>query len=152
VAGTQKVVLLFCTEPQINDTLDPTTMLSLKTTIAALIAALSVIATASVAGAFIPQAFAQNIMDDDDDGNTVTATQSNSFSADISQSLEQETGEDESQSAGTNDDDDGTDTTQTASQGFCLQANQQNAAAGDDATNTGVNAIVANNQSAVDCS
>ncbi len=49
------------------------------------------------------------------------------------------------------DDDDGTDTTQTASQGFCLQANQQNAAAGNDATNTGVNAIVANNQSAVDC-
>jgi hypothetical protein len=106
-------------------------MLSLKTTIAALIAALSVIATASVAGAFIPQAFAQN---------TVNATQSNSFTADISQSLEQETGEDDST------------TEQTASQGFCLQANQQNAAAGDDATNTGVNAIVANNQSAVDCS
>jgi hypothetical protein len=111
-------------------------MLSLKTTIAALIAALSVIATASVAGAFIPQAFAQN---------TVNATQSNSFSADISQSQSQSTGIPE-------DDDDGTDTTQTASQGFCLQANQQNSAAGDDATNTGVNAIVANNQSAVDCS
>jgi hypothetical protein len=109
-------------------------MLSLKTTIAALIAALSVIATASVAGAFIPQAFAQN---------TVTANQSNSFTADISQS--------QSQSAGTDDKDDGTDTTQTANQGFCLQSNQQNAAAGDDATNTGVNAIVANNQSAVDC-
>jgi hypothetical protein len=108
-------------------------MLSLKTTIAALIAALSVIATASVAGAFIPQAFAQN---------TVTANQSNSFTADISQS--------QSQSAGTDDDDDST-TDQTANQGFCLQSNQQNAAAGDDATNTGVNAIVANNQSAVDC-
>ena len=111
-------------------------MLSLKTTIAALIAALSVIATASVAGAFIPQAFAQN---------TVNATQSNSFSASISQSQSQDTGIPE-------DDDDGTDTAQAASQGFCLQANQQNAAAGDDATNTGVNAIVANNQSAVDCS
>src|SRR5215211_858120 len=111
-------------------------MLSLKTTIAALIAALSVIATASVATALVPQAFAQN---------TVNATQSNSFSADISQSQSQSTGIPE-------DDDDGTDTTQTASQGFCLQANQQNAAAGDDATNTGVNAIVANNQSAVDCS
>jgi hypothetical protein len=110
-------------------------MLSLKTTIAALIAALSVIATASVAGAFIPQAFAQN---------NVNATQSNSFSADISQSQSQDTGIPE-------DDDDST-TEQTASQGFCLQANQQNAAAGDDATNTGVNAIVANNQSAVDCS
>jgi hypothetical protein len=145
VAGTQKVVLLFCTEPQINDTLDPTTMLSLKTTIAALIAALSVIATASVATALVPQAFAQNVMDDDDDGNTVTATQSNSFTADISQSQSQDTGYIE-------DDDDRADTTQTASQGFCLQANQQNAAAGDDATNTGVNAIVANNQSAVDCS
>jgi hypothetical protein len=108
-------------------------MLSLKTTIAALIAALSVIATASVAGAFIPQAFAQN---------TVNATQSNSFAADISQS--------QSQSAGAEDDDDST-TEQTASQGFCLQSNQQNAAAGNDATNTGVNAIVANNQSAVDC-
>jgi hypothetical protein len=108
-------------------------MLSLKTTIAALIAALSVIATASVAGAFIPQAFAQN---------TVTANQSNSFTADISQS--------QSQSTGFEDDDDST-TDQTANQGFCLQSNQQNAAAGNDATNTGVNAIVANNQSAVDC-
>jgi hypothetical protein len=122
-------------------------MLSLKTTIAALIAALSVIATASVAGAFIPQAFAQAVDDNDDDGNTVTATQSNSFTADISQSQSQSTG-----GALTDDDDDRADTTQTASQGFCLQANQQNSAAGDDATNTGVNAIVANNQSAVDCS
>jgi hypothetical protein len=109
-------------------------MLSLKTTIAALIAALSVIATASVAGAFIPQAFAQN---------TVNATQSNSFTADISQS--------QSQSTGIPEDDDDSTTEQTANQGFCLQSNQQNAAAGDDATNTGVNAIVANNQSAVDC-
>jgi hypothetical protein len=146
VAGTQKVVLLFCTEPQINDTLDPTTMLSLKTTIAALIAALSVIATASVATALVPQAFAQTLDDNNDDGNTVTATQSNSFTANVDQSQTQYTGD-----IG-EDDDDGTDTTQTASQGFCLQANQQNAAAGDDATNTGVNAIVANNQSAVDCS
>ena len=126
-------------------------MLSLKTTIAALIAALSVIATASVAGAFIPQAFAQAVDDNNDDngGNTVTATQSNSFSANVDQSQTQYTGD---IGAMTDDDDDGTDTTQTASQGFCLQANQQNAAAGNDATNTGVNAIVANNQSAVDCS
>jgi hypothetical protein len=109
-------------------------MLSLKTTIAALIAALSVIATASVGSALIPQAFAQN---------TVNATQSNSFTADISQS--------QSQSAGTEDDDDST-TEQIASQGFCLQANQQNAAAGDDATNTAANAIAANNQSTVNCS
>jgi hypothetical protein len=120
-------------------------MLSLKTTIAALIAALSVIATASVAGAFIPQAFAQAVDDNDDDGTTVTADQSNSFTANVDQSQSQYTGFIE-------DDDDRADTTQTASQGFCLQANQQNAAAGDDATNTGVNAIVANNQSAVDCS
>jgi hypothetical protein len=108
-------------------------MLSLKTTIAALIAALSVIATASVGSALIPQAFAQN---------TVNATQSNSLTANVDQS--------QSQSAGTDDDDDST-TEQIANQGFCLQSNQQNAAAGNDATNTGVNAIVANNQSAVDC-
>jgi hypothetical protein len=122
-------------------------MLSLKTTIAALIAALSVIATASVATALVPQAFAQNVMDDDDDGTTVTATQSNSFTANVDQSQTQYTG-----FPNIPDDDDGTDTTQTASQGFCLQSNQQNAAAGDDATNTGVNAIVANNQSSVNCS
>jgi hypothetical protein len=122
-------------------------MLSLKTTIAALIAALSVIATASAVPALVPQAFASFMEDDNNnDGNTVTATQSNSFTANVDQSQTQYTGD-----IG-EDDDDGTDTTQTASQGFCLQANQQNAAAGDDATNTGVNAIVANNQSAVDCS
>jgi hypothetical protein len=133
-------------------------MLSLKTTIAALIAALSVIATASVAGAFIPQAFAQALDDNNDDdngGNTVNANQSNSFSASISQSQSQSAGTEDDAGATDNDgrnDDDGTDTTQTASQGFCLQSNQQNSAAGNDATNTGVNAIVANNQSAVDCS
>jgi hypothetical protein len=125
-------------------------MLSLKTTIAALIAALSVIATASVGSALIPQAFAQTLADDDDEGNTVTATQSNSFTADISQSQSQSTGAIDAMTDD-DDDDDGTDTTQTANQGFCLQANQQNAAAGDDATNTGANAIVANNQSAVVC-
>ena len=125
------------------------TMLSLKTTIAALIAALSVIATASAVPALIPQAFAQAVDDngdnDDNGGNTVTATQSNSFTANVDQSI--------SQYAGAENDDDGTTTiSQEASQGFCLQSNQQNAAAGNDATNTGVNAIVANNQSAVDCS
>jgi hypothetical protein len=128
-------------------------MLSLKTTIAALIAALSVIATASVGSALIPQAFAQTLADDDE-GNTVTATQSNSFTANVDQSQSQSTGATDDAIATDNDDrndDDGTDTTQTATQGFCLQANQQNAAAGDDATNTGVNAIVANNQSAVVC-
>ena len=135
--------MLFCTEPQINDTLDQATMLSPKTTIATLIAALSVIATASAVPAFIPQAFAW-IVADNDEGNTVTATQSNSFTANVDQSI--------SQSAGT-DDDDGTSTiTQEASQGFCLQANQQNAAAGDDATNTAANAIAADNGSVVDCS
>jgi hypothetical protein len=120
-------------------------MLSLKTTIAALIAALSVIATASAVPALVPQAFAWTVDDNNDDGNTVTATQSNSFTANIDQSI--------SQYAGAENDDDGTTTiTQDASQGFCLQVNQQNAAAGDDATNTGVNAIVANDESAVDCS
>jgi hypothetical protein len=120
-------------------------MLSPKTTIAALIAALSVIATASAVPTLIPQAFAFVEDDNNDDGNTVTATQSNSFTANVDQSI--------SQYAGAENDDDGTTTiTQEASQGFCLQVNQQNSAAGDDATNTGVNAIVANNQSAVDCS
>jgi hypothetical protein len=95
-------------------------MLSLKTTIAALIAALSVIATTSVAGAFIPQAFAQN---------NVTAFQSNSATFDISQNQEQaaeaETG------------DDGTAVVvQSADQGFCIQNSQQNAAAGNDAFNS----------------
>jgi hypothetical protein len=136
--------MLFCTEPQINDTLDQATMLSPKTTIAALIAALSVIATASAVPAFIPQAFAWTVVDNDE-GNTVTADQSNSFTANVDQSI--------TQSAGTDDDDDGTSTiTQEASQGFCLQVNQQNAAAGDDATNTAANAIAANDESAVDCS
>ena len=119
-------------------------MLSLKTTTAALIAALSVIATASAVPALIPQAFAWTV-DDNDNGNTVTATQSNSFTANVDQSISQYAGD-------IGDDDDGADTTQTASQGFCLQVNQQNSAAGDDATNTGVNAIVANDESAVDCS
>ena len=121
------------------------TMLSPKTTIAALIAALSVIATASAVPALIPQAFA--FIPEDDEGTTVTADQSNSFTANVDQSI--------TQSAGTedNDDDDGTSTiTQEASQGFCLQVNQQNAAAGDDATNTAANAIAANEGSAVDCS
>ena|SRR5215211_355106 len=121
------------------------TMLSAKTTIAALIAALSVIATASAVPALVPQAFASFMEDDNNDGNTVTATQSNSFTANVDQSI--------SQYAGAENDDDGTTTiSQEASQGFCLQVNQQNSAAGDDATNTGVNAIVANDESAVDCS
>jgi hypothetical protein len=108
-------------------------MLSLKTTVAALIAALSVIATASAVPAFIPQAFA-SIEDDNNDGNTVDATQSNSFTANVDQSI--------SQYAGAENDDDGTTTiTQDASQGFCLQVNQQNAAAGDDAANFASNSI-----------
>ena len=107
-------------------------MRSLRTTTAALIAAMSVIATASVLGTLTPQAFAQN---------TVTATQSNSFTANISQALSQTGGDDSDQSS---------------SQGFCLLANQQNAAAGNDATNTGINAIVGiaegDDSTGVDCS
>jgi orotate phosphoribosyltransferase-like protein len=61
--------------------------------------------------------------------NSVTATQSNSFTADISQSA-------------TNGGNGG-----SISQGFCLSVNQQNAAAGDDVTNTGSNSI-----SGSDCS
>jgi hypothetical protein len=121
-------------------------MLSLKTTIAALIAAISVIATASAVPALIPQAFAQVVGDNDNGGNTVDATQSNSLSADISQSINQYAGNND------NDNDDGTDTTQIASQGFCLQSNQQNAAAGDDAANFASNSISASKGSVVDCS
>ncbi len=125
-------------------------MLSLKTTIAALIAALSVLATVSVGSALIPQAFAQ-MVGDKDEGTTVTADQSNSFTANVDQSQSQSTGEAIDVMTDDDDDDHGSDTTQTANQGFCLQANQQNAAAGDDATNNAANAIAANNQSAVVC-
>jgi hypothetical protein len=117
---------------QINDYLHRSgTMRSLRTT-TALIAAMSVIATVSVLGTLTPQAFAQN---------TVTATQSNSFTAGVSQSITQTGGDDSEQSA---------------SQGFCLLVNQQNAAAGNDATNTGINAIVGtaegDESTGVDCS
>jgi Tfp pilus assembly major pilin PilA len=82
------------------------------------------------AAAVVPQqlAFAQQ-------SNTVTATQSNSFTANVDQSISQNGGYSSS----------------SASQGFCLQANQQNAAAGDDATNVGVNAIIATGGSSVNC-
>jgi hypothetical protein len=119
-------------------------MLSLKTT-TALIAAISVIATASVASALTPltsQAFAQN--------NTVTAFQSNSLEKKVDQDINQYG------SASTNDDrkkddpkkddhkkDGGTAiVAQEASQGFCELTNQQNAAAGNDANNTAANVIV----------
>jgi predicted PurR-regulated permease PerM len=83
------------------------------------------IAAVSLVGVVTPAAFAQN---------TVTATQSNSFTADVSMSQSAE----------------GDDITQD--QGFCLQVNQQNAAAGNDATNTGSNSISADGESTVDCS
>jgi hypothetical protein len=103
--------LLLSCKRQINDNSPKTgTMIPLRTT--ALIAAL--VAAVSLVGAVTPVAFAQN---------TVTATQSNSFTADISQSITQEG--------------DGN----SASQGFCLQVNQQNAAAGNTATNNGNNQI-----------
>ena len=112
-------------------------MLSLKTT-TALIAAISVIATASAVPALIPQAFAQN--------NNVTAFQSNSFTADIDQKQNQFA------YSGNNDNGD-TTIKQSADQGFCLQSNQQNVAAGDDAIgNDQVSAIVADDGSKVDCS
>ena len=79
---------------------------------------LSIIGALAVIAAINPtmQVYAQ-------DGNTVTATQSNSFTADISQSQTTD-GEDVE-----------------SLQGFCLQVNQQNAAAGDDASNTATNEI-----------
>jgi len=86
---------------------------------------LSIIGALAVIAAINPtmQAYAQN---------DVTADQSNSFTADISQSGTGGNGE--------YDEDDG-----DVSQGFCLQSNQQNAAAGDDATNTGTNEIKESN-------
>jgi hypothetical protein len=88
-------------------------MIPIRTT--ALIAALSLV------GAVTPAAFAQN---------TVTATQSNSFTGTISQSATQDSS-----------DSDFSTVDQTSSQGFCLQVNQQNAAAGDDATNSAANLL-----------
>jgi hypothetical protein len=79
------------------------------------------------AAAIVPQqqAYAQN---------TVTATQSNSFSASVGQSIGQ-SGSSGSSIGGSGD------VSQSASQGFCLQANQQNAAAGNDASNSASNSI-----------
>jgi hypothetical protein len=112
---------------------------------------MSIIGALAVIAAINPtmQTYAQDTQE-----NTVTATQSNSFTADISQS--QTVGDDETYQGGAVsgfdnevdgdgavsgfdnevDGDDG-----DVSQGFCLQANQQNSAAGDDASNTGTNEI-----------
>jgi cytoskeletal protein RodZ len=87
--------------------------------------------------------------------NTVDATQSNSFTADISQSASQdaqtggetdevtdeETDEETDEVTDEETDGDSGDVSQDSSQGFCLQVNQQNAAAGNDASNTGSNEI-----------
>jgi hypothetical protein len=94
---------------------------------------LSIIGTLAVITAINPtiQAYAQN------SGNTVTATQSNSFTATVDQSA--------SQSASPAEGDDisgeGDGVDQSIEQGFCLQVNQQNAAAGNDATNDAANEI-----------
>jgi type II secretory pathway pseudopilin PulG len=108
-------------------------------------------ALALIAAAINPtmQAYAQN---------TVDATQSNSFTADISQSASQdaqtggetdeETGEETDEVTDEETDGDSGDVSQDISQGFCLQVNQQNAAAGNDASNTGSNEI----EDEADCS
>jgi hypothetical protein len=85
------------------------------------------------------------------DGNTVTADQSNSFTANVDQSASQsaqtggetdeETGEETDEVTDEETDGDSGDVSQDSSQGFCLQVNQQNAAAGNDASNTGSNEI-----------
>jgi endonuclease I len=108
-------------------------MLTPKTT-AALIAAISVIATASAVPALTSQAFAQN--------NNVTAFQSNSVTKDVDQSIRQ----DGSAYSGDNGDNGGdTSVNQFASQGFCEQINQQNAAAGNNAANFASNSISESN-------
>ena len=83
-----------------------------------------------VSAAIVPlqQAFAQN---------TVTATQSNSFTGTISQGISQSATANGQFGSASN----------SASQGFCLQVNQQNAAGGNTASNTGTNTI-----SFADCS
>jgi hypothetical protein len=102
------------------------TMLSLKTT-ATLIAALSVIATVSAVPALIPQAFAW-IVADNIGNDEVTATQSNSATQTSTQTASQ-----------TQDDNNGD---QILVQNSCQSVQQQNSAAGDDATNTASNSVV----------
>ena len=81
----------------------------------------------SVLSTVAPAAFAQN---------SVTANQSNSFTANVAQ------GQTSTGGSG--------DTEQE--QGFCLFTNQQNAAAGDDATNQGANSFFADRGGEIDCS
>jgi hypothetical protein len=102
----------------------------------------AVLAAVAVSAAIVPlqQASAQQ-------SNTVRAMQSNSFSVDVTQGITQNGATNGVGSASNG----GGTVTNTASQGFCLQANQQNAAAGDDATNVGVNAIIATGGSSVNC-
>jgi hypothetical protein len=76
-----------------------------------------------VVPALIPQASAF-IEDDNNGGNTVDATQSNSAETTVTQTINQEANDNFASSV-----------TQEASQEACIQVNQQNAAAGDDATN-----------------
>jgi hypothetical protein len=100
-------------------------MLSLKTT-ATLIAALSVLATTSVATALIPQASAQlNIGNDN-----VTADQSNTSTQTATQTSSQSV-----------DDSPFSDIDQITVQNQCQNAQQQNSAAGDDATNNASNSV-----------
>jgi hypothetical protein len=104
-------------------------MLSLKTTTVALIAALSVIATVSAVPALIPQAFAWIVVDNigNDD---VTADQSNTSTQTATQSSSQSV-----------DDSPFSDIDQTTVQNQCQSAQQQNSAAGDDATNNASNSV-----------
>jgi hypothetical protein len=119
-------------------------MLTPKTT-AALIAAISVIATASAVPALTSQAFAQNLDGRDDNGNTVNAFQSNSVTKEVEQTIRQ-SGSAYSGDNGDNGDNGGdTSVNQFASQGFCEQINQQNAAAGNDAANFASNNISGSN-------
>ena len=112
-------------------------MVHLRTS--ALIAAL--IAAVSLVGAVTPAAFAQDTTVAT--GNTVDSEQSTSFSATISQTQ-----------SPSNDASSQTQSPSSAEQdqGFCLQANQQNAAAGNTASNSASNSISATDNSEVDCS
>jgi hypothetical protein len=126
-------------------------MISVKTS--ALMAAMAVLGTVA------PAAFAQDFTDAtgdvtvDDSFNYVEAYQSNSVTKTVNQNIAQ-------YASGYAGDDGTVEIDQDASQGFCEQINQQNAASGGDSDQSAVNAIAASasgdyyseNEAEVDCS
>ena len=107
-------------------------MLSLKTTIAALIAAISVIATASVVPALIPQAFAQF-----NNTGDVSSSQNVNIQKEVNQNIEQNAASSAIADGDYSSNEADSQTNQQASQGFCEQIAVSQATAGNVAgTNT----------------